>query len=175
MQMAEKQKKRKKKTRQDRLIAERAHALAIIHLTRRPEVTVREVTEDIGIDLLAFIKPAGRRGVRQFGIQIKGSWEAVTAARAKEILRPSMRKTLGDGPFPFPVLLFLFTMEKDQGWYTWVADPVVSPDGGIELRVQKDASCQPLDEHAVDEIVSRVNGWYDGYYARVGSLAASSV
>ena len=68
-------------SRQSRLIAERARALAIIHLTRRPEVTVREVTEDIGIDLLAFITPGNKSGVRQFGIQLEGGWEGVTAAR----------------------------------------------------------------------------------------------
>ena len=94
--------------------------------------------------------------------------------RAKLVLRPSIRKTLGYGPFPFPVLLFFLTMEKDQGWYTWVAEPLISPDGGVELRVQKEASCQRLDDHAVGEIVARVNGWYDVYYAQVGSLAASN-
>ena len=24
------------------------------------------------------------------------------------------------GPFPLPVVLFCFTMENNEGWYTWV-------------------------------------------------------
>jgi hypothetical protein len=104
---------------------------------------------------------------------VKGGWEGVTAARAKELLRSDMRQMRRYGPFPFPVVIFYFTMEDNQGWFTWVAEPLTSPDGGIELRVHKEASCQPLDDHAVDEILTRVNSWYDAYYAQVGSLVAS--
>ncbi len=163
-----------KNSRQERLVAARARALAIVYLTRRPDVDVHEETKEVGLDLIAFIKPGGKSGIRQFGVQIKGGWEGVTAAQAKQTLRPSMQRIQRSGPFPFPVLFFYFTMEDNQGWYTWVSEPAISPDGGVELRVQKEAFCQPLDDHAVDEIMARVNGWYDAYYAQVGSLAASN-
>ena len=86
-----------------------------------------------------------------------------------------MREILREGPFPFPVVLFFFTMEDNQEWYTWVAEPVASPDGAVELRIRDEASCQPLDDHAMDEIVARINGWYDAYYARGSVLTASTV
>ncbi len=159
--------------RQERLIAERVRALAIVHLTGRPDITVQEETGEIGVDLLAFIRPKLRRGVRQFGVALKGIWESVTAARAREVLRPRMRDLLRDGPFPFPVVLFFFTMEDNQAWYAWVAEPVISPDGGAELRIHDEARCLPLDDQIAGGIVARINDWYDAYYARARSLAAS--
>jgi hypothetical protein len=154
-----------KNARQERLIAERARALAIVHLTGRPDVTVQEETEEIGVDLLGFIRPKGRRGIRQFGVAVKGTWESVTAARAKEVLRPRMRELLRDGPFPFPVVLFLFTMEHDEAWYAWVAEPVIAPHGGADLRLHDEANGLPLDDQIADGIVGRINDWYDAYYA----------
>jgi hypothetical protein len=164
-----------KNPRQERLIAERARALAIVHLTGRPDVTVQEETQEIGVDLLAFIRPKGRRGIRQFGVAVKGAWESVTAARAQDVLRPRMREVLRDGPFPFPVVLFWFTMDDDQAWYACAAEPVVAPDGGAELHLHDEANGLPLDDRIADGIVARINDRYDAYYARAGSLAASKV
>jgi hypothetical protein len=163
----------RKNALQERLIAERARASAIVYLTGREDVTIKEETEEIGVDLLAFIRPKGRRGIRQFGVALKGDWESVTATRAREVLRPRMRELVRGGPFPFPVMLFFFTMQDDRAWYTWVAEPVISPDGGTDLRIHEEAKCLPLDERIADGIVTRINDWYDAYYARVGRLAAS--
>jgi hypothetical protein len=58
---------------QERLIAELARASAIVYLTGRPDVTVKEETEEVGADLLAFIRPKGRRGIRQFGVALRGA------------------------------------------------------------------------------------------------------
>jgi hypothetical protein len=70
------------------------------------------------------------------------------------------------GPFPFPVVLFCFTMENAQGWYTWVAEPVVSPSGDFGLVQHGEASCRPLDTEAIDEIVEGVDRWYDEFFAK---------
>jgi hypothetical protein len=171
--MAKKKKKKKKNTLQERLIEERIRAVAIVYLTRRPEITIHEETKDIGIDLLAFISPNDKVGVRQFGVKLIGIWEDVTVEQANLALRPTMHEMQGHGPFPFPVLLFFFTMEKNRGWYTWVAQPLVSAQAAIELPIHHEADCHPLDDLALDEIVAHVNAWYDAYYAQVGSLAGS--
>ncbi len=47
-----KQKRKKKRaTRQQRFIAERVRALAIVYLTRRDDLVVTEETAELGIDL----------------------------------------------------------------------------------------------------------------------------
>lgn len=54
----------KKNSLQERLIGERIRAVAMVLLTRRPDVSVHEETKDIGLDLLAFLTPEGKAGVR---------------------------------------------------------------------------------------------------------------
>jgi hypothetical protein len=69
-------------------------------------------------------------------------------------------------PFPFPVVLFHFTMEDNGSWYTWVAEPVVLSGGGFEILQHGEAACRPLDTEAIDEIVEAVDRWYDAFFAR---------
>ena len=97
---------------------------------------------------------------------MKAVLRTVPPTHANSVLKSSMRQTLRSGPFPFPVVLLFFTMKADEGWYTWIAEPVVSPDGDFALRQHEGADCRPLDERAVDEIVERVDRWYDAFYAR---------
>ena len=77
-----------------------------------------------------------------------------------------MQGMLRHGPFPFPVVLFYFTMEDNKAWYAWMAEPTVSSDGRYELLHHGEASCLPLDDRAIEEIVKTVDRWYDAYFAR---------
>jgi hypothetical protein len=54
-------------------------------------------------------------------------------------------------------------MEETQGWYTWVAEPVVTETGAARLAHHEAASCEPLDRATLDLIVDKVNRWYDAY------------
>jgi len=91
---------------------------------------------------------------------------AVTADHADKVLKPCLQQILRYAPFPFPVVLFFFTMENSEGWYTWVEEPVVSPEGGFELVQHGEASCRPLNTGAIDEIVEAVDRWYDAFFAK---------
>jgi hypothetical protein len=155
-----------KTAQQTRLIAERVRALATILLTRREDVSIHEVTEDFGLDLIATINHEEKPGLRQFGVELRGVWAKVTAEHANAVLKPSMQQILRYGPFPFPVALFFYTMENGEGWYTWVSEPHISSDGSFELRLHGEASCRPLDDEAVDEMVGQVDAWYDAFYSK---------
>jgi hypothetical protein len=69
------------------------------------------------------------------------------------------------GHFPFPVVLFCFTMESNEGWYTWVAEPVVSPSGDFGVVPHDEASCRVLNAKAIDEIVEAVGRRYGAFFA----------
>jgi hypothetical protein len=148
---------------QRKLIAERVRSLAIVHLTRRPDLNVAEETADVGFDLRVTMLPGEKLGVRQFGVELKGVWRRVTAGHANKVLRPALQHLLRYAPYPYPIVVFFFTMEDDQGWYTWAAEPVVSGEV-CELVNHGDASCRPLDAQAVDEVVAAVDRWYDAKY-----------
>ena len=152
------------KATQRRLMDERARALATLLLTRRPDVLIQDVVGEIGVDLLVQFAQKKDRGLRQFGVELMGSLDPVDEKHANKVVRPVLRAHREYGPFPFPVVLFFFTMRIDAGWYTWVAEPVISPDGRAHLPLRDDPDCRPLDQDAVNEILDQVNSWYDAYY-----------
>ena len=155
-----------KTTQQQRFVAERARTLAVVYLTRREDLIITEETADVGVDLWVTLNLEENEGHRKFGVELRGSWKAVTADHVNKTLYPSMQRMLRYGPFPFPVVLFCFTMENNEGWYTWVAEPVVSPSGDFGLVQHGEASCHPLNTKAIDKIVEAVDRWYDAFFAK---------
>src|SRR5207249_8123866 len=51
---------------------------ALMLLTRRDELLIEEVQDDIGHDFLVRFHTKGKDGLREFGIQVEGSWTAAT-------------------------------------------------------------------------------------------------
>jgi hypothetical protein len=158
---------------QKRFVLERARALATIYLTGKPDLIVSEETTDIGVDYWVTLNAEGKDGQRRFGVEVRGVWSKVTAEHANKVLYPTMQGLLRYTPYAFPVVLFFFTMENSEGWYTWVAEPVVSSDGEIKLDEHPEAFCHPLDSEAVDEIAQTVDRWFDAFFAKVVQRAPS--
>ena len=62
--------------------------------------------------------------------------------------------------FTYPVCLFLFTMRDEEGFFSWLAEPVVT--GGAPKLVHHDqVNCVEL----TDDLLSQVVGWYDAVEA----------
>ncbi len=154
-----------KTTQQQRFIAERVRALAVVYLTRRDDLIISDETAEFGVDLWVTLNPEDKHGHRKFGVKLRGIWSAVTSGRPDKNLQTTMQRMLRYGPFPFPVVIFFFTMENNEGWYTWAAEPVVSPGGNFEIVRHGEASCRPLNTEAIDEIVDAVDLWYDAFFA----------
>jgi hypothetical protein len=151
---------------QEILIDKRAHALAVMLLTRRKDLLIEEVKDDIGLDYIVRFYTEGKDGLREFGVQLKGTLAAATKDDADNVLCPSMQQRKQYGPFVRPVCLFLFTMDNDEGWYTWVAEPI-EVDGKALLRSCAEPDCQQLDKRALREIIDRVDGWHDAIFLRL--------
>jgi len=144
-------------------VEKRARALTMVLLTRREDLLIEEVKDDIGLDYIVRFHTPGKEGLREFGIKLRGAWAAVAKAHADKALRPSMRQMRGYGPFPRPVCLFFLTMENDGAWYTWVAEPI-EEGGKPALRVCDEPDCRELDQRALKEIIERVDWWYDALF-----------
>jgi hypothetical protein len=151
---------------QQRFIAERVRTLAVVYLTRRSDLSITEETDCVGVDLWVMLNLEDKEGHRKFGVKLRGVWTGVTADHANKVLYPSMQGMLRYGPFPFPVVLFFFTMENNEGWYTWAAEPVVPSGGNFEVVQHGEAACRPLNTEAIDEIVEAVDRWYDAFFAK---------
>ena len=109
-------------------IAERARALAIVLLTRRSDLVVREAKQEYGFDLLVEIK-SRKSAARRLGVLLQGGLSPVEEQQADEVLKPSVQRFRRSEPPSFPACLFYFTMEDNQAYYTWIAEPLITDDG----------------------------------------------
>ncbi|MBY0230017.1 MAG: hypothetical protein K2W96_12105 [Gemmataceae bacterium] len=158
--------------RSEWFVAERTRSLAMIHLTRRDDLLVSNGGEGAGLQFIVRIeKEKGRPALRQFGLFLRGSRGPATLAQVEKSLRPTMQSFARLGPFPYPVALFHFMMEDDQGCFAWVAEPEVA-DGAPRLVLREAPACLPLDRAALDGIVDRVDAWYDAFFSRVAVKAS---
>jgi hypothetical protein len=147
-------------------IEQRARSLATIYLTRRDDLIVMDAAEGGEVDLQVVIKTRKEAANRKFGVILKGTRNERLVNQANAILRPIM-EALSTREFPYPVCLFFFRMDNDEGFYTWVAEPVVTDDGSPVLHHRNEAACRDLDTNAINEIVESVSEWYDAFSASV--------
>jgi hypothetical protein len=144
----------------------RARSLATVYLTGRDDLVVREANEDDVVDLQVLIKNPHKAGARTFGVELQYVKSDVPSDRANALLKPRL-EVLSSYAFSFPACLFFFRMKNDKGFYTWVAEPVVTAEGTPVLCPHNTASVAELDTAALDDIVAAVNAWYDAFYANV--------
>ena len=143
-------------------LEERARQLAIVHLSRRNDLAIiKQPGPDYGLDLLVSL--TGNKGFtgKVFGVQVKGV-KSFPHPRRNSANGDGVHFAVGDVPvptdIPFPLCLFVFAMETDEGYYKWL----VRPNHGSRRRLQlrRDAF-NKLDAAALDRIVAEVNEWYE--------------
>jgi hypothetical protein len=141
-------------------------------LTRRDDPVVMNAGRGIGLELLVYItKEKGEQSIRQFGVFLRGTKSAVTAPHLDKVLRPTMQSFVRRGRFPYPVCLFHFSRDDDQGHYTWVAEPAATAEGPRPL-MHEAAHCRKLDTAALDEIVDWVDRWYEAFFRQIAVRAS---
>jgi hypothetical protein len=151
-------------------VRERARALAMVLLTRRDDLVVKETKEEEGDpDYTVYINGEESVGQRPFGVYLAATMTPVTLDVANKQLKPAMEQVQRRGPFQFPVCVFYFTVKDDQGYYAWAYEPVVTKEGQPRLKSHSEASCRRLTDAALEEIVSSVKRWYDVFYATITS------
>jgi hypothetical protein len=155
-------------------IEERARALALVLLTRREDLVVKETGEENGLDFTVYIKTEDNLGNRPFGIHLAATMTPVTLDTANDQLKPVLEKVQSVGPFLFPVCVFYFTVKDDQGYYTWAYEPTVTAEGEPKLAAHSTAQCRRLGNESLEEILSAVKRWYDSSYATITFLGTLS-
>jgi hypothetical protein len=155
------------KEKPNNFIADRIESLAIMHLTRRQDLSVRREVRDDGVmDLSVEIKDSGKpSGWKRFGVYLQGTKTPVTLSGANSILKPSIRRFFSDfGEPSFPFCLFYFTMKDNQGYFTWLAEPIVETNG-FRLKYHEDkANCVFLNDEIIDKSVKDINAYYKAFY-----------
>jgi hypothetical protein len=145
-------------------IAERVRALAIVLLTRRNDLKILEPPPDVGLNTLVEIMKDQAPTARRFGVLLRGAKSATDETHANKVLRPSLQGFLRHSrSVPFPVCLFYFTMDDDQGYLTWANEPSLR-EGKPVLLPHGEAKVRKITRGTVDEIVEKVDRWYDEFF-----------
>jgi len=133
----------------------RAEYLATIHLSRRDDlvITKQPTAENYGFDILVSIcqnlKPMGR----VFGIQLKALKSLKPFDQGQFNLREIKLNIETSKPkdIPFPIYLFVFTMENDEGYYRKMTSPTC-----------EDNLFKRLSFETIDKIVEEASvGWVE--------------
>ena len=141
-------------------LARRVHARALVLLTSRHDLTVMEVGDNSGIDLLVSIRKEKFRAIEQFGVILQGTvQEANTPEAASHLSNALMPKNLRFKPLSIPICVFFFSMVGDPGYYAWLYEPATTHEVA-KLRRHSKLECKRLDEEALEEIVDRVDRYF---------------
>jgi hypothetical protein len=150
------------KTIADPLAQERAMKLAIVYLTRLDNVRVMQWSHGGGHtpDLVVALRENEVHTGHYFGV--------VPRPLPTGITFDSLPRSLGridsqlDHPLyregDFPVCLFLFSMEDDQGYWRWMQKPIETPPG---LTFAQEKAWTPLNNTTLNSLLLSVKQWYE--------------
>jgi hypothetical protein len=145
-------------------LTERAEQLAIVYLSRRDELVIsRQRRADYGVDFLVSLTEAGAYTGRVFGVQVKALTayqQAEHVAAARDEITVDLQGEAIPAELPFPFCLFVFVMEDDAGYYTWIKKPAYGFDNRPRLILSSPKSLKRLDNEAIAQIVKEVAQWY---------------
>lgn len=136
----------------------RAVQLAIVHLTRRDDVAVIQEPQDYGVDLLVSLQEDGRNVGRLLAVQVKAVRSTMSLSRVGHDSGPA---DASFSAFRFPLCLFVFSMEDDQGYWRWLRRPVSDASANRRLTTEQDETLHRLTDQTIDQILNAIRDWYD--------------
>ena len=154
-------------------VGQRSEAIAVMHLTRHSDVRVARQEDDYAFDLLVHLQKDGQDTGRMFGVEVKGRHTLPDGARVERRLtgRPDQihiplhrehdLSRLIDADFPFPLCLFYFTMDDDEGYVRWLLEPADESGSVPTLRRVTDDEFVELTDDVLSGVIDSVHTWYD--------------
>ena len=144
-------------------IGQRSESLTVMYLTRRDDLIISRQQQDSSLDFLVTLLKDGNYTGRIFGVQVKATVSTPKLIERNDIVEIQMDLGLSQfiAEFPFPVCLFLFNLENNQGYYKWIVQPVIEGQIYSMLSLNKSKDFHKLTDEEISNIVSTVNRWYD--------------
>ncbi len=96
-----------------------------------------------------------------FGVQVKGTSEPLPdEASANKYVAARWDDWSPGQVFLFPIVLLLFSMQDDTGYFGWIMRPDVSSDGNPSLTKEAVPSLARVQHGVVSTVFGRVHKWY---------------
>ena len=145
-------------------LTERAENLAVIYLTENPKIIItrqKQISPDL--DILATLRESGQPGGRFFGVEVQAALSRTAEQRRKPLqtFQLPREKAAFFRDIPFPVCLFLFTVDDEQGYWGWIQQPIFDSKSGPRLGYHAQGELWKLTTEEINHIVSDVDRWYD--------------
>jgi hypothetical protein len=155
--------------RADELVRHRSELLARVTLTRRLNIDVFPLDEGgkTGIDFLCTIRDEDVPGFLPFGAVVWGTSATLETAEDAEKYGRAERKKLDERARYFiPVIVLLFSMRNDEGFFSWLVEP--SQDS-CQLVNVKELDFKKFDMKQFERMMKRITHWYK----RLGEVVIS--
>jgi hypothetical protein len=102
-----------------------------------------------------------------FGVILRATSDPLANERAAEMhINSRFRVPKSAVRYPFPVLVLLFSMQSDNGYYAWRMEPDLSQAAPI-LFLNERLACEKTSRAGLDSLVEKVRSWYEAYYQQV--------
>lgn len=147
-------------------VEHRAELLANLVLTRKKNVHVLSLGEkaDLGIDLIARImKPISNLPANPyFGVQVKGTSSVLDDEHAANRFASQAVRAMTARAFILaPVVLMVFSMEGDRGYWGWVMQPFVGGSNSPALTYKSRPDMMIIDNKSIENLFSAVSEWFE--------------
>jgi hypothetical protein len=147
-------------------VGQRAELLAQVVLTRRKDIHILALGEkaDVGIDLIAHTMTPipGLQANPYFGVEVKGTASRLEDKNAANRMANQVVRNMTAKAFILaPIILMIFSMEGDRGYWGWVMEPFVDGVNSPALRRPARMQMTKISNETLDGLVSRVVSWFE--------------
>jgi len=138
------------------MIEHRTQALTTVLLTGRNNIEVVSLPELGELDMLCRIVSYGEEAEMPFGVIQKGTSETLVNERlAESYLNSRFRGLKTAKRYPFPVLIIIFSMQSDDGYYSWRVEPAIS-NAAPQLILNERLTCEKATKSGLDSIIAKL-------------------
>lgn len=148
-------------------VAKRAELLARLVLTRRKGVEVFPLPQvsDTLTHITAHL-PTPEGSVTQLNpylvVQVKGTSEALEDERkATAYGRRHWKPMYPTGFLIAPIIFLLFSVEGDQGYFSWMLEPRIDPEKGPNLTWLESPDMTKISRKSIDNVFDKVEEWFE--------------
>jgi hypothetical protein len=152
---------------ENKYLVNRAETLAREFLTRRPEVIIHPFDYN-DLDFVVTLSPSTSLkipGFSPFGVIVWGTNKSVSSKTAASSFATRQWKNEDDRSksshtYFLPVVVLLYSVKDDVGYYAWISEPQFSNDGPPKLIPNEHLDCTLIMRNSLDNIVQKVAEWY---------------
>ena len=147
----------------------RAEALAVVALTRRPEIYLQRGAKWSGFDLCGSLIENGSPNQQVFGVRVFPYEGDLDSARVRRIVRKSKESATPPHALEIPELLLMTDVVRDEVRYVWLKKPDKTTNEAHSLVSPSRTDVKELDAAALEEVVNSVRNWYSELESKVAA------